>query len=145
MRSKHEIKSRFLALNLILEYVDVTSFIAENPQAIREIIGHSSEAVVIGKYVFVYFEALLKKLWTAVGGNAEKWYAFWIDDYLEALSSEEDGIRVAACSHLTPILLKIHKMSLAYILSRFLASYKDVQHKSSVALESLMTLLKVAR
>ena len=49
------------------------------------------------------------------------------------------------CTHITPIVIKINKMSLAYILSKFLQEYKSIEHKSIGTLESLMTLLKVAR
>ena len=41
MRSKHEIKSRFLALNLALEYVDIKNYLKENKDAMKEMIGYS--------------------------------------------------------------------------------------------------------
>lgn len=49
------------------------------------------------------------------------------------------------CTYITPIVIKINKMSLAYILSKFLHEYRNIEHKSLGTLESLMTLLKVAR
>ena len=93
MKSRHEIKSRFLALNLALEYTDIRSYHKENPDAITEMISHTSEAPVIGKYVMSYFEGYLNKLWRAVGEKPQDWYAFWTDQYLAALKSPDDSLR----------------------------------------------------
>jgi hypothetical protein len=145
MKSRHEIKSRFLALNLALEYTDIKEYHKSNPDSISEMISHTSEALVIGKYVMSYFEGFLRRLWTAVGEKADLWYGFWTDEYLSALKSSDEALRAAACTHITPIVIKINKQSLAYILSKFLDSSKSISHENTSSLESLMTLLKVAR
>lgn len=145
LSSKHEVKSRFLALHLALEYTDVKLYLKENPHAIAEMIMHTSETAVVGRPVLNYFEAFLKKLWLAVDGKPEPWYAFWIKEYLEALRSDDESLRTSVCTHLTPLVIKIHKMSLAYILSKFLEEHKTLEQNSVGSLESLMTLLKVAR
>ena len=54
-------------------------------------------------------------------------------------------MRQSVCTYITPIVIKINKMSLAYILSKFLQQYQMTKDKSIGALSSLMTLLKVAR
>ena len=108
-------------------------------------ISYTSEAAVIGKYVLTYFEAFLRKLWAAVESKPELWYAFWIKDYLAALRSGDESLRASVCTFVTPIVIKIHKMSLAYILSKFLQENKNIELKSVDSLASLMTLLKVAR
>ena len=67
MKSKHEVKSRFIALNLALEHIDILKYLQDQPNAIREMIVHASEEILIGKYVLSFFEALLRKLWYTVG------------------------------------------------------------------------------
>lgn len=126
LSSKHEVKSKFLALNLAMEYVDVKQFLSQHPDAIAEMIAHTSETAVVGKHVLTYFEAFLKKLWAAVVGKPELWYTYWIDDYLRAVRSGDETLRTAVCTHLTPIVIRIHKMSLAYILSKFLEEHNKV-------------------
>lgn len=54
-------KARFLGLNLIIDYVDPFTYIEENPNAIKEIMESTVEAVTTGKYVVNFFETLLKK------------------------------------------------------------------------------------
>jgi hypothetical protein len=66
--------------------------------------------------VLAYFEAFLKKLWIAVDLNAEVWYSYWIEDYMNALKSNDEALRTAACTYLTPIIIKINKPALAFIL-----------------------------
>jgi len=108
-------------------------------------ISYTSEAAVIGKYVLTYFDSFLRKLWAAVESKPELWYAFWIKDYLAAIRSGDESLRASVCTFVTPIICKIHKMSLAYILSKFLQEHKNIELKSVDSLASLMTLLKVAR
>lgn len=115
------------------------------PNAIEEMIAHTSAAIVIGKYVLAYFEAFLRKLWTVCAFKEDEWYSYWVSTYLKALGSQDECLRTAACTHLTPIILKINKMSLAYILQKFLEDYKNVDNKNINTLESLLTLLKIAR
>ena len=83
-------------------------------------ISHAPETAVIGKYVLTYLEAFLRKLWVAVGSKPELWYAFWIKDYLEALRSGDESLRASVCTFVTPIVIRINKLSLAYILSKSL-------------------------
>ena len=64
---------------------------------------------------------------------------------MNALKSNDEALRTAACTYLTPIIIKINKPALAFILQKFLQDYKAIEHKSIGTLESLMTLLKVAR
>jgi len=87
MKSKHEVKSRFIALNLALEHLDLLSYLAEHPHAIREMIVHASEEILIGKYVLSFFEAFLRKLWLTLHGKEDLWYSYWVSDYLKALNS----------------------------------------------------------
>ena len=54
-------KSRFLGLNMILDFVDPYLFIEQNPGVIGEVIESTIEAVTTGKYVLNFFETLLKK------------------------------------------------------------------------------------
>jgi hypothetical protein len=145
MKSRHEIKSRYLALTLALEYIDIKKYLAQNPNAIREMIQFATETQTVGKYVLNYFADFLKKLWSAVGGRADAWYKYWIDDYLQALRSNDELLRTAVCTQLTPIVTKINKMSLAVILSEFLNEYKGLTQQSVSTLEPLLTLLKIAR
>jgi hypothetical protein len=71
MKSKHEIKSRFLALNIALEHLDLEQYLVEQPNAIKEMIVHASEEIMTGKYVLSFFEAFLKKLWHTVNGKQD--------------------------------------------------------------------------
>ena len=71
LSSKHEIKSKFVALTIALDYLDPVQYLQENENAVEEMIGYSSETLVIGKYVLVFFEALLRKLWYAAGCKQE--------------------------------------------------------------------------
>lgn len=112
----------------------------ENPTAIKELIIHSTETFLIGKYVTTYFEAVLRKLWISVEGKQEIWFSYWIDDYLAALKSPDETLRNSVVSFITPIMIKINKMSLAYVLSKFLGDFQNIG-----SLEPLMTLLRVAR
>jgi len=59
LSSKHEIKAKYLALNLALSHLSAVRFVEENSEAIPEMIELSSETPVIGKYVLSFFEALL--------------------------------------------------------------------------------------
>ena len=145
LSNKHEIKSKYTALNLALDYVNGVDYLQENKDLIGEMIALSTETLVIGKYVLTFFEALLRKLYFAVSCNQEEWFGFWIDQYLRALKAGDEALRTAVCTYITPIVIRIDKISLAYILSKFLHEYKSVEQKSISTLESLMTLLKVAR
>jgi hypothetical protein len=106
---------------------------------------HASEEILIGKYVLSFFEAFLRKLWDTVGKKEDVWYSYWVTEYLKALNSQDEGVRQAACGHLTPIVIKINKTSLAYILQAYLVEYKATENKSIQTLESLLTLLRIAR
>jgi len=148
INSKQEIKSKFVALGLALEYIDPIGYLNENPGAIREMIEFSTETLVVGKYVLNFFEALMRKLFTAVDRKQDAWFAFWVEDYLKCLRSDDESLRIAVCTYITPIAIKISSMSLAYILSKFMEEYRELvqENKSNLgALSSLMTLLKVAR
>ena len=114
--SIHEIKSKFLTLNLALDHIDALQYIKENPTVIKEMIYFSKETQVLGKYVLAFFESFLRKLWTSFEGKQDKWFEIWIDDYLNALRSGDDGLRSAVCSYITPIVIKINKISLPFIL-----------------------------
>lgn len=71
LSAKHEIKSRFITLNLALNYIDPQEYLKNNKYAIQEMINLASETVVIGKYALNYFEEFLRKLWQSVGGKHE--------------------------------------------------------------------------
>jgi hypothetical protein len=122
--SVHEIKSKFLTLNLALDHINVQQYLKENPEAIKEMIHFSKEIQVMGKYVLAFFESYLRKLWTTFEGKQDKWFETWINEYLAALRSGDDSLRAAVCTHITPIVIKINKISLPYILSRFLQDYQ---------------------
>lgn len=62
--SKGGYKSRFLALNIMVDYLDPFQFIEENPQMIKEVMETTTETLVSGKYVLNFFEAFLKKALT---------------------------------------------------------------------------------
>lgn len=148
LSSKHEIKAKYLALNLALSHLSAVQFVEENSEAIPEMIELSSETPVIGKYVLTFFEALLQKLWAScsASGKPDAWFEYWIACYLKALHSDDEALRTAACTYITPVVVRVNKMSLAYILSRFLDEQQvDERRQNASSLESLMTLLKVAR
>lgn len=69
LNSKHEIKSKFITLNVALEHIDAIQFMKDNSNIIREMISYSSETPVAGKYVLTFFEQFLRKLMTAVGSK----------------------------------------------------------------------------
>ncbi len=54
-------KSRYLALHLLVEYINPIEYIKENPQTIKDVIRSTTETLQNGKYVLNFFEALLKK------------------------------------------------------------------------------------
>ena len=82
----------------------------------------SCETPVVGKFVLSFFEALMRKLWDSCSeaGKSDKWYAYWIGPYLKSLKSEDDTLRTSVCTYITPIVVRINKMSLAVILQEFL-------------------------
>ena len=130
LSSKYEIKAKYITLNLALDHFSAIPFVEENKDAIQEMIELSCETPVLGKYVLSFFEALMRKLWESCqeAGQTDKWYSYWIGPYLKSLKSDEDALRTAVCTHITPIVVKINKMSLAVILQEFL---KDLQANQS--------------
>lgn len=124
INSKHEIKSKYVALGLALDNIDPVQYFEQNPQIVKEMLLYSTETLVMGKYVLGFFEAFLKKLWGAVGKDHEKWHKYWMDDYVNCLLSENDALRQAVGQLITPIVIKINSMSLAFILSRYLQEFK---------------------
>lgn len=108
----------------------------------------SCETPVVGKYVLSFFEALMRKLWESCSqaSQGDKWYSYWIGPYLKSLKSEDDTLRTSVCTYITPIVVKINKMSLAVILQEYLADREKNKADFKVSqFEPLMTLLKVAR
>ena len=67
--SDHEIKSKFLTLNLALDHIDAQVYLKENPLAIKEMIYFSKQCQFMGKYVLAFFESFLRKLWVAFEGK----------------------------------------------------------------------------
>ena len=73
-----------------------------------------------------FFESLLKK---ALGNTVEQeqsklynfkvlgWFSIWIDQYLSGLKSQNEQLRDSICNLITPIVIKINKNSLPFILS----------------------------
>jgi hypothetical protein len=81
-------KSRYLALNLMVDYLEPFSYLAEHPHTVKEIIDSTVESVSSGKYVLNFFETFLKKALTSASKDSEKrWFDIWIDEYLRALRS----------------------------------------------------------
>ena len=62
-------KSRYLALNLLVDYIEPYAYLAENPQTIDEIIESTMDTQQSGKYVQNFFEALLKKALSGARGS----------------------------------------------------------------------------
>lgn len=58
--SKNNIKSKFVALNIIIDYIDPIKFLEENPNIMKEIIESSIDTINIGKYVLNFLETLLR-------------------------------------------------------------------------------------
>ena len=81
---------------------------------------YSTETVVCGKYVLTFFEQFLRKLMNAMSSSQQEWFDAWTNEYLEAIQSGDEALRQSVCSYITPIVIKINKMSLPYILSKFL-------------------------
>ena len=81
---------------------------------------------MMGKYVLAFFEVLLKKLWSITGGRQDAWHQYWIEPYLSALRSDDDILRTAVSNYITPIIIKINKMSLAFIMSNFISERKKM-------------------
>jgi hypothetical protein len=46
-----------------------------------------------------------------------EWFDLWINEYLLALCSDDEGLRDSVCTLITPIVIKINKNSLPLILS----------------------------
>ena len=94
-----------------------------NPGIVAEMIGLSTETPVLGKYVLGFFEELLLKLLLAGEKKTEEqvfftrpeWNTFWTP-YLEALASPDEQLRSAVCTHVTPLIVKLDKNSLAHVL-----------------------------
>lgn len=145
LNSKHEIKSKFISLNVALDHIDAVQFLKDNQTIVKEMISYSTETVVCGKYVLTFFENILRKLMTAMSSSLQGWFDAWTNEYLVAIQSGDEALRQSVCSYITPIVIRINKMSLPYILSKFLQQYQMTKNKSIGALSSLMSLLKVAR
>lgn len=62
-------KSRYLALNLLVDYIEPFAYLAENPKTIDEIIESTLDTQQSGKYVQNFFEALLKKALSGARGS----------------------------------------------------------------------------
>lgn len=120
LNSKHEIKSKFITLNVALEHIDSVQFLKDNSTIVKEMIYYSTETVVCGKYVLTFFEQFLRKLMNVMSSSQQEWFDAWTNEYLEAIQSGDEALRQSVCSYITPIVIKINKMSLPYILSRFL-------------------------
>lgn len=133
-------KSRYLALNLMVDYIEPYTYLAENPQTIDEIIESTLDNQQSGKYVQNFFEALLKKALSGARGsgagtissseneksnkssvysltNNIEWFEIWIDAYLKAMRSTNDLLRDSVCTLITPIVIKVNKNSLPLILA----------------------------
>jgi hypothetical protein len=126
-----------LALNLLVDYIEPFTYLAENPKTIDEIIESTLDTQQSGKYVQNFFEALLKKALSGARGSGagttstsenEKskklkpniiigWFDIWIDAYLKAMASPNETLRDSVCTMITPIVIKINKNSLPLILS----------------------------
>eukprot|EP00347_Sterkiella_histriomuscorum_P008658 403344256 len=140
-------KSRFIGLNIIIDYVDPFTYLSENPYAVREIMESTTEAVTTGKYVINFFETLLKKAMGKSLQQEQRWFDIWINEYLNSLQSPKENIRDAVCSLITPIVIKINKNSLPYILSTLLTDSQTGQPRplSTQTLDQILTLMKIAR
>jgi len=65
-------KTRYLALCILIEYLDPFKFTIDNPNLIKEVMQSTTETLASGKYVLNFFEALLKKALTKSNQEAEK-------------------------------------------------------------------------
>ena len=65
-------KSRFLALNLMIDYIEPYTYLAEHQDAVKEIIESTLDIGNNGKYVLVFFETILKKALVRSSPEAEK-------------------------------------------------------------------------
>jgi hypothetical protein len=65
-------KTRYLALCILIEYLDPFKFTTDNPKLIKEVMQSTTETLASGKYVLNFFEALLKKALTKSNQEAEK-------------------------------------------------------------------------
>ena len=70
--SKGGHKSRFLALNLIVDYVEPYTYLTEHPNTVKEIIDSTIDTTLNGKYQLNFFESLLKKALNRVSSESEK-------------------------------------------------------------------------
>lgn len=138
-------KSKYLALNIMVEYLEPFSYLAEHPSIVRDVIESTVESVTSGKYVINFFEAFLKKALSRGNKDSEKrWFDIWIEEYLRALRSTNEDLRDAVCTLITPIVIKVNKNSLPLILSTLL-SVGDYRQLSMQILEQVITLMKIAR
>ena len=145
-------KSRYLALNLMVDYISCPyEYLEQNPQTIKEIIESTLDTQQSGKYVLNFFEAMLKKALSGARGsglgtvssaeNEKRWFDLWINHYLDAmLSSDNEALRDGVCTQITPIVIKINKNALPLILASLLSNGQSMQ-----ILEQVLTLLKIAR
>ena len=99
---------------------------ANNSTIVQEVIGLSTVAPQIGKFVLAFFEDLLKKLInndkelekdTTLWMKKGKWDFLW-NPFFEALQSQDEALRTSVCTHITPILLKLNSNVLKYVLSQ---------------------------
>lgn len=59
--SNQDLKTRFIVLNMAIEYIDPYKYIEENPQLVREIMESTTDTITLGKYVINCLESLLKQ------------------------------------------------------------------------------------
>ncbi len=57
--SKNDVKSKFIALNYVIDYIDPLKFLEENPLIIQEIMNSTINTVAIGKYALNFMETFL--------------------------------------------------------------------------------------
>ena len=123
---KQDVKTRFIALNLAIDYIDIFKFLQENPRIIKDVIDSTLETNMIGKYVLNFFENLLRAAKSKCAEHEKcnfliiiilEWFDIWIDEYLEGMKSPHEKLRNSVCTLITPIVIKINKSSLPYILS----------------------------
>jgi ABC-type antimicrobial peptide transport system ATPase subunit len=60
LRMKQDIKTRFMALNLAIDYIEPYQFLEEQKYLVKEMIESTVETNYIGKYVINFFESILK-------------------------------------------------------------------------------------
>lgn len=128
--SKGGYKSRYLALNLMVDYLEPYSYLESHPSTVKEVLESATDTLTNGKYVLNFFEALLKKALTRSSPEVEqRWFAIWVDEYLSALRSPHEALRDAVCALITPIVIKLNKNSLPLILATLLSAESTGAHE----------------